>query len=109
MPWTPAPAIPHRRSPFAIVLAVTLVLVLAAPALARGSRGRFLGLINDARRQDGLHTISLDIDISHFAHHHSRVMARRHLLFHTTDLGQKLPRSWKIWGENVADGRRVHR
>src|SRR5207249_4756050 len=90
-------------------LLITLACAATLPASAAGMRGRMLRLINGARRSHGEHALHLNIPVSHLAHHHSRVMAKRGYLFHTPDLERILAgRHWTILGENVAESRTVH-
>ena len=91
----------------AAVLVFTLALGANVQAMA-GMRGRMLHLINDTRRAHGERELRLSPPISHDAHHHSRVMADRGYMFHTTDVPQLLGnRPWSVWGENIAKERTV--
>ena len=72
-----------------------------------------LQLLNQARRNHGLPVFRLNLELSKSAWTHSKRMAERNQLFHTTNLYRAV-RAWSpsTWGENVGVARwlkRVHK
>ncbi len=61
-----------------------------------------LQLLNQTRRNHGLATFRLNVELSHFAWLHSRRMADRNQIFHTNNLYDAV-RAYhpSTWGENV--------
>lgn len=94
----------------AIALALAAALVAGSPAqqaLAGGSSAakQLASLTNQARKDNGLGSMKLDKKIAKYAKKHSKEMAKKGSLFHTSDLGGALKgANWKIAGENVGVG-----
>lgn len=99
-----------------LLAAVLMAAVPATTAMAAGStqmRRKLLTLTNAARRNNGLRALDLNWRLSKDALGHSRRMAERHSVFHTSNL-YRLVRPWhpSAWGENVGMAgtvRRVHK
>jgi uncharacterized protein YkwD len=91
-------------------LVTVLVAGVASPAQATGLRGKMLHAINRVRDQHDLRLLNVNLRLSHDAHRHSRRMANRGSIFHTTDLASRVrPFGATSWGENVAKGGTVLR
>jgi uncharacterized protein YkwD len=85
------------------LVAMMVVAGAAAPAQADGLRGRMLQKINRVRVNHDLHRLKLNLRLSHDAHTHSRRMAKRNEIFHTSNLASRVsPYNATSWGENVA-------
>ncbi len=95
----------------------TAVILIAAAVLAQGlvargadaastqPRERMFALTNQDRSERDKALLALDAKLSQYAKQHSRQMAEKGSLFHTTDLAAKLKgRDWSIGGENVGVG-----
>jgi uncharacterized protein YkwD len=95
----------------------TAVILLAAAVMAQGlvargadaasphPRDRMFALTNQDRSERHKALLALDAKLSKYATQHSRLMAEKGYLFHTTDLAAKLKgRDWSIGGENVGVG-----
>jgi uncharacterized protein YkwD len=68
-------------------------------------RDRMHNLLNQTRRNHGLPVFRLNAELSHKAWLHSKRMADRNRLFHTSDLyGAVRTYSPSTWGENVGKG-----
>lgn len=99
-----------------LLAAVLMAAVPATTAMASSStemRRKLLTLTNSARRNNGLRPLDLNWRLSKDALRHSRRMAERHSVFHTSNL-YRLVRRWhpSAWGENVGMAgtvRRVHK
>jgi uncharacterized protein YkwD len=84
-------------------LVAIMVAGAVAPAQAAGLRGRMLQKINRVRVNHDQHRLKLNLRLSHDAHTHSRRMAARNGIFHTSDLASRVrPFGATSWGENVA-------
>lgn len=98
----------HRKLPI-VVLVVAVLLVATAPgvqASAGSRRDRMLGLLNQTRRNHDLPILRLNLDLSNRALGHSRYMAERNRIFHTTNLYATVSQwSPTTWGENVGTAR----
>ncbi len=98
---------PRRHGLVAVVsLLLSLVLVVGrtqAPARAGESpRGRMLRLTNDSRAERDLDPLKLNVELSAAALRHSRDMAKKGKLFHSSNVPSELsPWRWSTWGENV--------
>ncbi len=96
----------HRRLPiFALVVAVLVsgtASRVGAEDLAR--RDKMLRLLNQTRRAHGLPVFRLNANLSTYAWKHSKQMASRNYIFHTSDL-YGVVRSYHPtrWGENVGE------
>jgi uncharacterized protein YkwD len=104
----------RTRTAAVLLLAVSIVLSGFATDLARasvsGDRHEMLRLTNTARDRRELRDLRLDRRLSRYALRHSRVMARRGGLFHTSNLAAKLRgRRWSIGGENVGYAQSLNR
>ena len=94
----------YRKLP--ILALVVLVLVAGTAPSASGTvasqRDRMLSLLNQTRRSHGLPIFRLNLSLSRTAQSHSRAMADRNTLFHTTNLWAAV-RAFgpSTWGENV--------
>jgi uncharacterized protein YkwD len=102
------------RRPFGVVafLLAALLVLAFVPSGTRaedrfGRRRQMLSLTNDDRRQHHRRSLDFAMSISDYAKAHSRAMARKGYLFHSSE-GQlrKLldGRNWSIAGENVGVG-----
>jgi uncharacterized protein YkwD len=95
-----------------IALALLIVLLAQGVSADRASassdhrrRTHMLSLTNDDRAQRDKAALKLNAALSRYAKHHSRQMATKGYLFHTTDLASKLKGfDWSIGGENVGVG-----
>ncbi|MDH4113584.1 MAG: CAP domain-containing protein [Actinomycetota bacterium] len=104
---------------FLIGVLLAAVLLAAVPVTAGAAssstemRRKLLSLTNSARRNNGLRALTLNWRLSRDALAHSRRMAERHTVYHTSNL-YRLVKRWRpsTWGENVGMAgtvRRVHR
>ncbi len=96
--------------------AAAVALLLLVAFLAQGMaiqhadaatrrRDTMLSLTNRDRKQRDKAVLSLDQRLSRYAKRHSRDMAKKGYLFHTSDLAAKLKGvDWSIGGENVGVG-----
>lgn len=99
------------RKGAAIALALTAALVIGSPAQdaqaagTRKSQSQLLSLTNNARKQHHVRKLNRDHRLSRYAYKHSKTMADKGALFHTSDLAAPLRgRNWSIAGENVGVG-----
>ena len=87
-------------------MVVVAVLVAGMSSTAHADdlprRDKMLQLLNQTRRNHGLATFRLNVELSHFAWLHSKRMAERNDIFHTDNLYAAV-RSYQpsTWGENV--------
>ena len=100
-----------RSGRFVAVTMLTVVslwsLALAAPPAGAASlrRQAVLHALNERRHAHGLRRLDMPRWVSRYAKHHSREMARRGTIFHTSDLGGVLSGvPWHEAGENVGAG-----
>ena len=94
----------YRKLPLLVLVAVVLVTGTAfrTDATVVSNRDRMLFLLNQTRRSHGLPIFRLNIVLSRTAQSHSRAMADRNTLFHTTNLWYAVRAfSPSTWGENV--------
>jgi len=96
----------HRKIPF--ILLIVVVLIAGAPTRVRaddlGRRDKMLHLLNQTRRNHGLPVFRLNASLSHSAWLHSKAMAGRGYLFHTSDLyGTVRAYHPSMWGENIGE------
>ncbi len=105
----------HAGSRWIAVLALALLLALLAQGLAanRASasnsshvrRSHMLSLTNHDREKRDKASLALNAALSSYAERHSRKMAAKGYLFHSTDLAARLKGlDWSIGGENVGVG-----
>ncbi len=95
-----------------IALALLIALLAQGVSAERATassdhrrRAHMLTLTNNDRAQRDKAALKLDAALSRYAKHHSRQMATKGYLFHTTDLVSKLKGfDWSIGGENVGVG-----
>ena len=105
--WVGSVRMRHLKAIIVIACLTALVLVGPSPAEALGARGKALRstmfkLVNSSRRHHSVRVLNLNKDVSRAAWRHSRRMARRRTVFHTTDLYSRLSRYRPVlWGENV--------
>jgi uncharacterized protein YkwD len=102
--------VPMRLLRSLIFMVAAAVLVSAGPVnparalteRAKHMRDDMCSLVNASRRNHGVAPLKLNWRVSREAWHHSRRMARRHSVYHTTDL-YSLVRRYDpyTWGENV--------
>lgn len=93
---------------FLIGVSLAAVLLAAVPMTAGAASGSkemrrtLLSLTNSARRNNGLRPLDLNWKLSKSAIAHSRRMAARRSVYHTSNL-YRLVRRWhpSVWGENV--------
>jgi uncharacterized protein YkwD len=85
----------------AVLGSVSFVAVEPASA-ASTARSQMLGLTNKSRVSHGVRKLKLNPRLSRVAARHSRAMASKKSLFHSTNIPHVL-RSvrWSSWGENV--------
>jgi uncharacterized protein YkwD len=94
----------------AIAVALTASLTLAGPATvasagAKAEAKQVLGLHNTERKDHNARALSMDAAIARYAKRHSRHMAKKGYLYHTSSLARVLDnRRWSIAGENVGVG-----
>jgi uncharacterized protein YkwD len=99
-----------RRLVRVIAGPLLLALMLTIPAhaaIAGGRAHRFqnemLRLVNQTRAAHGLQTVHVNQHLSREALRHSVAMARRYVLFHTSNLWDLVrPYDARTWGENIA-------
>jgi uncharacterized protein YkwD len=101
----------HRRrlgrlGTLLLSVAVALPLFAGSPAQAVGtsperSMKRF---INTARIRHDTDRLFFRRRLVRVARSHSRAMANQGSLFHSSNLGAKMPKGWRIVGENVGVG-----
>ena len=90
------------------LLTVLLLTVSPAAPAEAGLRGRIFHMINGARVRHGLRHLRLNTYLSQVAHHHSERMSEENLLFHRTDLFQRMSRfRWHTYGENIGFATRL--
>jgi uncharacterized protein YkwD len=101
----------HRLSRLgALLLSFTVALTMfsAAPAQAgrrfRAPEREMKGLVNEARLRHNTDRLFFRRRLVRVARRHSRAMANSGTLFHSSNLGAKMPRGWRIVGENVGVG-----
>jgi uncharacterized protein YkwD len=97
-----------RLGTLLLSIAVTLTLFSASPAQA-GRPGTLperdmKRLVNSARLRHDTDRLFLRRRLVRVARNHSRAMANAGTLFHSSNLGAKMPRGWRIVGENVGVG-----
>ena len=103
---------------FLITILLAALLSAAVPVTATASsskdmRRKLLSLTNSARNNNGLRSLDLNWRLSRDALRHSRRMADRRTVYHTSNL-YRLVRRWhpSSWGENVGMAgtvKRVHK
>jgi uncharacterized protein YkwD len=87
-----------------VVVVAVLVAGMSSTAHADNIRGRdrMRTLLNQIRRNHDLPCFFVNPELSHTAYLHSRRMAERNQIFHSTDLYRKVQSySPSTWGENV--------
>ncbi len=85
-----------------IVAALLAANVADAKSEAQALRHKCFREVNLSRRHHGLTPVRLKWDLASKAWHHSRRMARRYSVYHTTDLARIVrPYGAHTWGENV--------
>ena len=103
----------HRKMTISLLVVAVLVAGTASSgvrAAERPPRARMLQLLNQTRRNHGLRAFRLNLELSNHAWRHSRRMAERNELFHSTNLYETV-RAWSptTWGENVGYARWLKR
>jgi uncharacterized protein YkwD len=103
----------HRKLPIVVLVVAVLVAGTASSGVRAAEltpRARMLHLLNQTRRNHGLPAFRLNIELSKQAWRHSKRMAERNQLFHTTNL-YEVVRAWSpsCWGENVGFARWLKR
>ena len=103
----------HRKLPILVLVVAVLVTEAASSgvrAAERTPRARMLQLLNQTRRNHGLRAFRLNLELSNRAWRHSKRMAERNRLFHSTNLYETV-RAWSpsTWGENVGYARWLKR
>jgi uncharacterized protein YkwD len=89
-----------------LLLAAMLLAAVPSTALAASNskemRRKLFSITNQSRRNNGLRSLDLNWRLSRDALQHSRRMAQRHTVYHTSNL-YRLVRRWhpSVWGENV--------
>lgn len=97
-----------------IALATMLALTTLSPAVASGEscwtfrseEKAMAKKINSARSKKGRAKLKLDAELSFVARRTTRKMAKKGVLEHTPDLGDKVT-NWKLLGENIGYGTSV--
>jgi uncharacterized protein YkwD len=87
-----------------VVVVAVLVAGMSSTAHADNlpARDKMLRLLNQTRRNHGLPTFRLNVQLSHNAWLHSKRMAERNQIFHTYNLYDAVRAySPSTWGENV--------
>jgi uncharacterized protein YkwD len=81
-------------------------VINAAPASAQTlTEAKMARYINSARTHDGLRALRVSSSLTDLARRHSRSMAARGTIFHTSNLSGSLRSfSWRVAGENVGKG-----
>jgi uncharacterized protein YkwD len=97
-----------RLGTLLLSIAVALTLFSGAPAQA-GRPGTpperdMKRFVNEARLRHDTDRLFLRRRLVRVARSHSRAMANAGSLFHSTNLGAKMPKGWRIVGENVGVG-----
>ena len=94
----------YRKLPLLVLVVAVLVTGTASPSDAGvvSKRERMLSLLNQTRRSHGLPVFRLNLALSRTAQRHSRAMADRNTLFHTSNLWYAV-RAFRpsTWGENI--------
>jgi len=104
---------------FTIGLLLTATLLAAVPTAALAAsnseqmRRKLFSLTNLSRRNNSMRALDLNYRLSKDALQHSRRMAERHTVYHSSNL-YRLVKRWRpsTWGENVGMAgtvQRVHR
>ncbi len=101
----------RRSSSIGAILVLALSATLVGAAVAPSAEARSLRReavlkeLNQRRHEHGLRRLDMPRWLVHYARHHSRDMAHRGYIFHTSDLASVL-RSvrWREAGENVGAG-----
>jgi uncharacterized protein YkwD len=97
-----------------VLLAATLSAAVPMTAGAASNpaemRRKLLSLTNASRRNNGLRPLKLNWALSKNAIRHSRRMAERYTVYHTSNL-YRLVKRWRpsVWGENVGMAGTVRR
>jgi uncharacterized protein YkwD len=94
----------YRKLPLLVLVVAVLVTGTASEtdATVASRRDQMLSLLNQTRRSHGLPILRLNLALSRTAQSHSRAMADRNTLFHTSNLWAAV-RAFgpSTWGENV--------
>jgi uncharacterized protein YkwD len=87
----------------ALIVGVASTLLLSGPAAEATSwRTRMFHATDRSRVNHGRKALPLQLRMSHQATKHSRAMARRGYIFHTSKMSVYLRGvTWHVWGENV--------
>jgi uncharacterized protein YkwD len=97
----------RRLGTVGLSIAVALTLFSGGPAQAAPgspSERSMKRYINEARVRHHTDRLFLRERLVRIARSHSRVMANQGSLFHSSNLGAKMPSGWSIVGENVGVG-----
>jgi uncharacterized protein YkwD len=103
----PGPRVRARRGPSRFLLAVAIAVLATgvAPAGAATTAEQAVHvMINDARAQAGVRLLPLSERLSRIAHRHSKEMASRGTLFHSSCLSCSIGGDWRRLAENVGYG-----
>jgi uncharacterized protein YkwD len=98
----------RRATAVALVVGSLFVVGLhpqPADAAVTRHRDQMLVMTNRDRSQRHKPRLALDLKLSKYAKRHSRQMAHKGFLFHSSDLAAKLKGvRWRVGGENVGEG-----
>jgi uncharacterized protein YkwD len=103
----PGPRVSARPGPsrFLLTLVIAVLAMGVAPANAVTTAEKAVHvMINEARAQAGVRLLPLSERLSRIAHRHSREMASRGALFHTSCLSCSIGGDWRRLAENVGFG-----
>ena len=97
-----------RLGTLLLSIVVALTMFSASPAQA-GRPGTpperdMKRLVNDARLRHDTDRLFMRRRLVRVARNHSKAMANAGTLFHSSNLGAKMPKGWRIVGENVGVG-----
>lgn len=93
-----------KRSLGLFVLASLLIGVSGVEASASSPEARFVQLINQERTSRGLKALTRRSDLDAVAERHSERMRRDGDIYHNRNLGNEIPGSYAMGGENVGVG-----
>jgi uncharacterized protein YkwD len=99
----------HRRLGILLLSTAVALTLFSAPPAEAGRPGRMperqmKGQVNEARLRHNTDRLFMRRKLVRIARRHSRAMASSGTLFHSSNLGDKVPNGWRIVGENVGVG-----
>ena len=100
-----------RRQALIVPLIAATILATAPEAAAcwswHAKERKLAQMTNRARANNGSNRLHFSDALSKAARVHSRRMARRNYLFHTSRFGELIGGTWTMVGENVGSGERI--